>query len=83
MIFGKKPEPRGTGDREGEEEFAKSANSRMQEMYHRYIKCQVYVLKRASAKAEDQTARETERTSACQGGSGLKSEDLGSFEMVV
>jgi len=60
LIFGKKPDPQGCGDREGEEEFAKDANSReMQESALWRFKCRVYVLERTAKgdRAEDPPAR--------------------------
>jgi hypothetical protein len=51
LIFGKKPEPRGKGEREGERgKEAAPGESRARRTFWK------------------QTARETERKSACQGG---------------
>jgi hypothetical protein len=46
MIFGKKPGPRGTGEREGERERYRrfGAAKETQERAERHAKCRVYVL---------------------------------------
>ena len=64
MIFGKKPEPRGTGDREGE-------RGKVQRPATHEWSDEAYVLER--------TARETERKTRLPGRGGLKSVRNGSL----